>query len=94
MTPTQVAVGVARGFLYSAFAKTFLALGRIDFAARLRWLFDLLDPRAITGSANSFSQKFTRLFHQLSIVKTKRKVEFIGPKLIAAARNNAMKLGS
>jgi hypothetical protein len=29
---------------YSAFAKTLRAFGRIDFAARLRWLFYLLNP--------------------------------------------------
>ncbi len=28
--------------LYSAFAEAFLAFRRIDFVARLRWLFDLL----------------------------------------------------
>jgi hypothetical protein len=28
--------------LYSAFAEAFLAFRRIDFAARLRWLLDLL----------------------------------------------------
>jgi len=47
---------------YSAFAKAFLAFRRIDFAARLRWLLDLLQPCAITGGANSFGQNFT-FFH-------------------------------
>jgi hypothetical protein len=30
------------GLLYSAFAEAFFAFRRKDFAARLRWLFDLL----------------------------------------------------
>jgi hypothetical protein len=42
--------------------ETLLALGRQDFAARLRWLFDLLQPCAITGEANSF-HTLTRFFH-------------------------------
>jgi hypothetical protein len=52
------------GFLYSAFAETFRAFRGIDFATRLRWLFDLLKPRAIAGGANNLiSQSFTRPFH-------------------------------
>lgn len=39
--------------VYSTLAETFLAFGRIDFAARFRWLFDLLETRAIAGSANN-----------------------------------------
>jgi hypothetical protein len=49
--------------LYSAFAETFRTFQRIDLAARLRWLLDLREPRAITGRANNFGQNFTRLFH-------------------------------
>jgi hypothetical protein len=49
--------------IYSAFAETFLAGGRIDFAARFCWLLDLLKPRAITGGANNFGQNLTRFFH-------------------------------
>src|SRR6516225_1352033 len=51
------------GFLYSAFAATFRAFRGIDFATRLRWLFNLLKPRAIAGGANDLSQNFTRSFH-------------------------------
>jgi hypothetical protein len=40
--------------VYSTFAETFLAGGRIEFAARFCWLLDLLKPRAITGGANNF----------------------------------------
>ena len=47
----------------SALAETFLAFGRIDFAARIRWLLDFLKPRPITGGANNFGQTLTRLFH-------------------------------
>jgi hypothetical protein len=48
---------------YATFAETFLAGGRIEFAARFSWLLDLLKPRAITGGANNFGQWLTRLFH-------------------------------
>ena len=50
--------------LYSAFAQTLRAFGRIDFAARLRWLLDLLNPRAIAGGANNFGRSLTRFFHR------------------------------
>jgi hypothetical protein len=50
--------------LYSAFAETFRAFRRIDFAARLRWLLDLLQPRAIAGGANDFGRRLTRFFHR------------------------------
>jgi|GraSoi2013_100cm_1033763.scaffolds.fasta_scaffold58949_1 hypothetical protein len=50
-------------FLYSTFAETFRAFRGIDFATRLRWLFDLLKPRAIAGGADNLSQNFTRSFH-------------------------------
>jgi hypothetical protein len=50
--------------LYSAFAETFRAFRRIDFAARLRWLLDLLQPRAIAGGANDFGRRLTRLLHR------------------------------
>jgi hypothetical protein len=52
------------GFLYSAFAETFRAFRGIDFASRLRWLFDLLKPRAIAGGANNLNQNFMRSFHR------------------------------
>ena len=52
------------GFLYSAFAATFRAFRGIDFATRLRWLFNLLKPRAVAGGANNLSQNFTRSFHR------------------------------
>jgi len=52
------------GFLYSAFAETFRAFRGIDFATRLRWLFDLLKPRAIAGGANNLNQNFKRSFHR------------------------------
>jgi hypothetical protein len=50
------------GFLYSAFAETFRAFRGINFATRLRWLFELLKPRAIAGGANNLSQLFTWFF--------------------------------
>jgi hypothetical protein len=60
------------GFLYSAFAETFRAFRRIDFATRLRWLFDLLKPRAIAGGANNnLSQHFTWSVHRDQSLKTK-----------------------
>jgi hypothetical protein len=49
--------------VYPALAETFLAGGRIDFAARFCWLLDLLDPRAITARANNFGKNLTRLFY-------------------------------
>jgi len=49
-------------FVYSPLAETFLAFGRIDFAARFWRLLDLLQPRAITGGANNFGH-FTWFFH-------------------------------
>jgi hypothetical protein len=51
------------GFLYSTFAETFRAFRGMDFATRLRWLSDLLKPRAIAGGADNLSQNFTRSFH-------------------------------
>jgi len=55
--------------LYSAFAETFRAFRGIDFATRLRWLFDLLKPRAIAGGANNLSQTFTRSLHRYQSFK-------------------------
>jgi hypothetical protein len=49
--------------VYSAFAETFLAFGRIDFATRLRWLLDLRKSSATTGGANDFGQNFIRFSH-------------------------------
>jgi hypothetical protein len=57
------------GLLYSAFAEASLAFRRIDFAARLRWLFDLLKPCAVTGGANSFGQRFALFFHDNQSLK-------------------------
>jgi hypothetical protein len=59
---------------YSAFAEAFLTFRRIDFAARLRWLFDLLHPRAITSGANSFGQNFTLFFHNDQSLKQDKKL--------------------
>ncbi len=47
-----------------AFAETFLAGSRVDASARLRWLLDLLEARAITGRARNFSGNFTCFFHK------------------------------
>jgi hypothetical protein len=57
------------GFLYFTFAETFCAFWGIDFATRLRWLFDLLKPSAIAGGANNFSQNVTRSFHRNQSLK-------------------------
>jgi hypothetical protein len=47
---------------YLTFAVTFLAGGRIDFAARFCWLlFDLLKTRATAGRANHFLKRVSRL---------------------------------
>jgi hypothetical protein len=59
------------GFPYSAFAETFHAFRGIDFATRLRWLFDLLNPCAITGWANNLRQNFKRFFHRDQSLKQK-----------------------
>jgi hypothetical protein len=48
---------------YSAFTVTFSAFGRIDSAARLRWLLDPLQPGAVTDMAVGFGQNFMRFFH-------------------------------
>jgi hypothetical protein len=64
--------------LYSAFAETFRTFRGIDFATRLRWLFDLLKPRAIAGGANNLSQHFTRSFHRDQSLKTKQKLNYLG----------------
>ena len=65
------------GFLYSAFAQTFRAFRGIDFATRLRWLFDLLKSCAIAGGANSFSQHFTRSFHRDESFKQNKKLNHL-----------------
>jgi hypothetical protein len=49
-------------FLYSAFAKTFRAFRGVDFATRLRWLFDLLKPRAIAGGQTTSVKPSRGLF--------------------------------
>ena len=65
------------GFLYSAFAETLRAFRGINFATRLRWLFDLLKPCAIAGGANNLSQHFTRSFHSDQLLKTKQKLNHL-----------------
>ena len=65
------------GFLYPAFAETFRAFRGIDFATRLRWLFDLLKPRAIAGGTNNLSQHFSRFFHRDQSLKTKQKLKYL-----------------
>jgi hypothetical protein len=55
--------------LYSAFAETFRAFRGIDFVTRLRWLFDLLKPRAIACGANNLSQTFMRSLHRYQSLK-------------------------
>jgi hypothetical protein len=57
-----------------AFAEAFCGFRGIDFATRLRWLFDLLKSRAIAGGANNLSQHFTRSFHRDQSLKTKPKL--------------------
>ena len=64
MTASDRSNSRCRGFLYSAFAETFRAFRGIDLATRLRWLFDLLKPRAVAGVANNLNQSFTRSFHR------------------------------
>ena len=49
-------------FRYVALAKTFLAGGGVDLAARLRRLRNLLDALAITGRAGHFG-RFAGFFH-------------------------------
>jgi hypothetical protein len=86
MCPFVRKVGVASdrsnsrrgGFLYSAFAETFRAFRGINFATRLRWLFDLLKSRAVAGGANNFSQHFMRSFHRDQSLKTKQKLNYLG----------------
>jgi hypothetical protein len=77
---------------YSAFAETHLTLGRIDFEARLRWLFYLLQSRTITGRANSFGHTLTRFFHNDQSLKQTKKLNRL-PK-IAPSGNSAMELAS
>jgi hypothetical protein len=43
----------------------------------LRWLFDLLKPRAIAGGANNLSQDFRRSFHHDQSLKTKQKLNHL-----------------
>ncbi|WP_210164126.1 hypothetical protein, partial [Bradyrhizobium sp. th.b2] len=60
-------------FLYSTLAETFRAFRGKDFMIRLRWLFDLLNPRAIAGGANNLTQNFERSFHRDPSLKQKLK---------------------
>jgi hypothetical protein len=75
------------GFLYAAFAKTFRAFRGINFATRLRWLFDLLKPRAIAGGANNLSQHVMRSFHHDQSLKTKQKIESCEDSGVSQLRN-------
>ena len=67
----------------AAFADTCQALGRIDFAPRLRWPLDLLQPSAITGGADNFRRSFTRLFHCDQSLRQDEKLKFIRVKIAA-----------
>jgi hypothetical protein len=64
---------------------TFFAFGRIDSAARLRWLLDPLQPGAITDGTVSFGQNFTRFFHYDQLKQ--EKIEFICAKIAANWRS-------
>ena len=57
--------------MLDAFAETFPAFRGIDLAARLRWLFDPLKPRAIAGGANNLGQNFTWSFHRDQSLKNR-----------------------
>jgi hypothetical protein len=70
----SITTGNASWPRYSTLAEAFLAFGRIDFAARLLWLFDDLCPCAITGRANSFDQDFTLFFHNGQSSKQNQKL--------------------
>jgi hypothetical protein len=59
---------------YPAFAETFPALGRVNFAPRLRRLLDLPQARAIAGGANNLGQIFTRSFHRNQSSKANKKL--------------------
>ena len=72
------------GLSYSALTETFLAFGRIDFAARFCWLLDPLDPLANAGGANDFVPNITRLFH---IDQRKNKNTKLNYRKVAADRN-------
>jgi hypothetical protein len=77
--------------VYSTLAETFLAFGRIDFAARFRWRFDLLETRAIAGSANNFRQNLTRLFHNDQSSNQQKKLNFAKNTAIrATAQRNSL----
>jgi len=65
--------GAAGFIIYSAFAEAFRAFWGKDFTARLRWLFDLLKPRAMAGGANNLTQNFKRSFHRDQSLKQKLK---------------------
>jgi hypothetical protein len=75
--------------LYSAFAETFGAFGRINFSPRLRWLLNLLEARAVTGPTNFFGQGSRRFFHCDSIIKT----DFVRAKM-AGSPDGTAKLAS
>jgi hypothetical protein len=61
---------------YPAFAETFLALGRVNLAPRLRWLLDLPQARAIAGGANNLGQSFARSSHRNQSAKTSKEAGF------------------
>jgi hypothetical protein len=82
----------SRLLLYSALAVTFFAFGRVEFAAGLRWLLDLLKPRAIAGGANNFGYSFTRFFHCVQSLKQKTNLNSFAK--IPVNRHGATKLPS
>jgi hypothetical protein len=63
--------------LYSAFAETILTFRRIDFAARLRWLLDLLKPHPIAGGANHLDHRCMWMFHCVQSLKQMTSLKFI-----------------
>lgn len=62
---------------YSPSAETFRTFRRIDFAARLRWLLDVLNARAIAGGAGHLDQRFTWMFHCAQSLKRVTSLKFI-----------------
>jgi len=58
--------------LYSAFAETFRAFRRIDFAAWLRWLLDLLKPLPLQAGQITSVTTSRGLFHRDQSLKQKK----------------------
>jgi hypothetical protein len=61
---------------YPAFAETFLALGWVNSAPRLRWLLDLPQARAIAGGTNDLGQILARSSHRNQSSKTSKEAWF------------------